>query len=176
MHSKEIDHFRVIRRELDPERLLQHLKKTHGLVPENYSTFKAKDGSARIKIGSRAFNVSDFCTKHMNQNWHETKVVLSEAYQHQKKEQEDRSVINSITFISRYVTQGYTSKEKLLRLEESIKILKHLQQQEKYGDKTMSLPDLQKNRVKSDLLNTNSISNAELSLLKTADNLSVSKL
>ncbi|MFA0073427.1 LPD7 domain-containing protein [Vibrio cyclitrophicus] len=168
--DKEIDQYRVIRKELKPECLLQHFKDSHGLVPENYSTFKAKDGSARIKIGARAYNVSDFCTKHMGQSWEETKLVLAKSYQEQRNELEDKSAINSIAFVSRYVTQGYSSKAKLQRLEESIQILKHLQQQEKYqGNDTMALADLQKYRVE-DLLDNNSISNAEISLLKTADN------
>lgn len=168
--DKEIDQYRVIRKELEPERLLQHFKDSHGLVPENYSTFKAKDGSARIKIGARAYNVSDFCTKHMGQSWEETKLVLAKSYQEQRNELEDKSAINSIAFVSRYVTQGYSSKAKLQRLEESIQILKHLQQQEKFqGNDTMALADLQKYRVE-DLLDNNSISNAEISLLKTADN------
>ncbi|WP_394142902.1 LPD7 domain-containing protein [Vibrio chagasii] len=168
--DKEIDQYRVIRKELEPERLLQNFKVSHGLVPENYSTFKAKDGSARIKIGVRAYNVSDFCTKHMGQSWEETKLVLVKSYQEQRNELEDKSAINSIAFVSRYVTQGYSSKAKLQRLEESIQILKHLQQQEKFqGNDTMALADLQKYRVE-DLLDNNSISNAEISLLKTADN------
>ncbi|OED65909.1 relaxase NikB [Vibrio tasmaniensis ZS-17] len=168
--DKEIDQYRVIRKELKPERLLQHFKDSHGLVPENYSTFKAKDGSARIKIGARAYNVSDFCTKHMGQSWEETKLVLAKSYQEQRNELEDKSAINSIAFVSRYVTQGYSSKAKLQRLEESIQILKHLQQQEKFqGNDTMALADLQKYRVE-DLLDNNTISNAEISLLKTADN------
>ncbi len=169
--DKEIDQYRVIRKELKPERLLQHFKNSHGLVPENYSTFKAKDGSARIKIGARAYNVSDFCTKHMGQSWEDTKLVLAKSYQEQRNELEDKSAINSIAFVSRYVTQGYTSKAKLQRLEESIQILKHLQQQERHkGNNQMALADLQKHRVSSDLLDKNSITNAEISLLKTADN------
>ena len=168
--QNEVEHFRVVRQTLDPKYILNHFEKSHGLVSENYTTFKAKDGSARIKIGTRAYNVSDFCTKHMRQNWEYTKTVLNVAYQTQKNEKEDKHVINSIVFATRYATQGYTSKDKLSRLDESIMILKHLQQQEKYGVKDMSLAELQKHRVKSDLLDSNSISNAEISLLKSADN------
>ena len=166
----ELEHFRQLRKTLDPERVLQQFEKTHGLVRDNYTTFKAKDGSARIKIGTRAFNVSDFCTQHMHQSWTDTKALLSTAYQEQRSDQDESKVINSISFVSRYVTQGYTSEAKLSRLDESIMILKYLQQQEKYGDNTMSLAELEKYRVKSDLLENNSISNAEISLRDIADN------
>ena len=168
--QQELEHFRQLRKTLDPERVLQQFEKTHGLVRDNYTTFKAKDGSARIRIGTRAFNVSDFCTQHMHQSWTDTKALLSTAYQQQRSDQDESKVINSISFVSRYVTQGYTSEAKLSRLDESIMILKYLQQQEKYGDNTMSLAELEKYRVKSDLLESNSISNAEISLRDIADN------
>lgn len=169
--DKEIDQFRVIKKELKAGRLLEHFKDSHGLIPENYNTFRAKDGSARIKIGARAYNVSDFCTKHMGLTWEDTKFVLAKKYQEQRNDLEDKSAVNSIAFVSRYVTQSYTSKAKLQRLEESIQILKYLQQQERQkGNNQMALADLQKHRVSSDLFDKNSITNAEISLLKTADN------
>lgn len=167
IEKKEIEYFREVRKSLDPERILNHFEKSHGLVKDNYTTFRARDGSARIKIGSRAFNVSDFCTKHMHQNWDDTKKILSDAYRAQGYERDDKHVINSIVFVSKYVTQGYSSKEKQSRLNESIMILKFLQQQEKYGDK-MSLDDLKK--YKTDIFEKNSISSADASLKSTTEN------
>ncbi|MGL4666840.1 MAG: LPD7 domain-containing protein [Saezia sp.] len=167
--SSEIDHFRTVRQQLDPERVLSHFEKSHGLVRDNYTTFNAKDGSSRIKIGSRAFNVSDFCTKHMCQSWDETKKILSESYRAQQHDKQEQQTINSIVFSSRYATQSYTSKNKLERLDESLMIFKWLQRQERSGVNIMPLSDLEKFRenVPSD---TNSIENATISLSNSAEN------
>ncbi|WP_190320098.1 LPD7 domain-containing protein [Candidatus Enterovibrio escicola] len=102
--TKEIEHFRVVGRELDPKLLLQHFEKTHGLVPENYSTFRAKDGSARIEIASRAFTVNDFCIKHMNQSWGDTKTILSTTYQEQCNDLEGKSTIPELDHVAAAMT------------------------------------------------------------------------
>ncbi|ENO90959.1 relaxase/mobilization protein, partial [Thauera sp. 28] len=39
--------FAQIKRELDARRLLAHLSKTHGVIPEKYEVTKGRDGSDR---------------------------------------------------------------------------------------------------------------------------------
>lgn len=167
--QQERDQFRVIRQRLEPERLIEHFEKTHGLVPQNYSVFRAKDGSARIKTESRAYNVSDFCTGHMHLNWEQTKTLLSSMYRDQCLEREDRQVLNAISSASRYVTQGYSNKQKLSRLDESIRVFKFLVRQEQFEEKRMALSDLKKYSTLPGR-EQNSISNAELELRSIKDN------
>ncbi|WP_243641899.1 LPD7 domain-containing protein [Vibrio sinensis] len=167
--QQERDQFRVIRQRLEPERLIEHFKKSHGLVPQNYEVFRAKDGSARIKTESRAYNVSDFCTGHMHLNWDQTKTLLSSMYRDQCLEREDRQVLNAISSASRYVTQGYSNKQKLSRLDESIRVFRFLVRQEQFEEKRMALSDLKKYSTLPGR-EQNSISNAELELRSIKDN------
>ena len=44
-------------------RLLAAVARSHGVIPEKYQVSKAKDGSDRIKCGTRNLNVSDFLTR-----------------------------------------------------------------------------------------------------------------
>lgn len=71
------------KQKLDAGRLLAELSRTHGLIPEKYEVTKAKDGSDRIKCGTRNLNVSDFLTKEMNMPWKEAAQTLRASYSNQ---------------------------------------------------------------------------------------------
>jgi hypothetical protein len=75
--------FQLIKRELDAKRLLNRLSQSHGVIPEKYEVTKGKDGSDRIKCGSRSLNVSDFVTKEMNLSWKDAAPILRAAYREQ---------------------------------------------------------------------------------------------
>ncbi|WP_299496399.1 LPD7 domain-containing protein [uncultured Shewanella sp.] len=169
--NHELQFFRVLRRDLKASNLLKHLSVSHGLDKEDYQIINAKDGSQRIKTGTTAYNVSDFCTKHMHMSWNETKGILIDVYQSQVSSKRDKQIVNSISFASHYTTSGYTSKSKQDRLNESIMILKHLQRLEQQGINDMALSDLAK--LRTPLKSTeNSISGVDedtTSLTKTAD-------
>lgn len=72
--------FAQIKRELDARRLLAHLSKTHGVIPDKYEVTKGKDGGDRIKAGSRNLNVSDFLTQEMRLSFSEAAPVLRQVY------------------------------------------------------------------------------------------------
>lgn len=72
--------FAQIKRELDARRLLAHLSKTHGVIPEKYEVTKGRDGSDRIKAGSRNLNVSDFLTQEMRLSFSEAAPILRQVY------------------------------------------------------------------------------------------------
>ena len=168
-YQRELAHFRVVRQKLSPEALLERFERSHGLVQDHYSVWRAKDGSGRIKIDNRSFNVSDFCTKHMHLPWGDTKTLLSEAYREQVDARRERQVVNAISFVSRTVTQGYRSQTKLARLNESIQILKYLQRQEQFAGDPMSMSLLEKYRNTDEA--ENAIEDEKLSLNKTANHL-----
>ena len=72
--------FAQIKRELDARRLLAHLSKTHGVIPDKYEVTKGKDGGDRIKAGSRNLNVSDFLTQEMRLSFSEAAPILRQVY------------------------------------------------------------------------------------------------
>lgn len=72
--------FAQIKRELDARRLLAHLSKTHGVIPEKYEVTQGKDGGDRIKAGSRNLNVSDFLTQEMRLSFSEAAPILRQVY------------------------------------------------------------------------------------------------
>jgi len=182
---QSLEHFREIRKNLDPNRVLDHFAKTHGLIKSNYKTFNAKDGSPRIRIGNRAYNVSDFSTQHMHQDWQETKKVLTTLYKNQLKVEhkkidlsviglhrfnqlngglpqktifknakpiitkKEKYAVNSIVFSSGYVTQRHNKQSLRSKLNSSVQILKHLQRQERYGEKKMSIFTKEENTISS---------------------------
>lgn len=78
--AAHLSEFAQIKRELDARRLLAHLSKTHGVIPEKYEVTKGKDGSDRIKAGSRNLNVSDFLTQEMRLSFSEAAPILRQAY------------------------------------------------------------------------------------------------
>jgi hypothetical protein len=75
-----LEEFRQIKQALDARRLLNHLSKTHGLIPEKYRITQGKDGGDRIKAGSRNLNVSDFMTQEMRLSFREAAPILREVY------------------------------------------------------------------------------------------------
>lgn len=173
LKESELKYFRILRRELKADNLLDSLVLSHGINKDDYSVFTAKDGSQRIRSGTIGFNVSDFCTKHMQMSWTETKGILTDSYRNQLENKRDRNIVNSITFASRYVTQGYKSASKIDRLNESVMILKRLQKLEKQGANDM-LSTLE--RFKDKITTQNSISvGSETSLEKSFEQIKRSR-
>lgn len=78
--AAHLSEFAQIKRELDARRLLAHLSKTHGVIPEKYEVTKGKDGGDRIKAGSRNLNVSDFLTQEMRLSFTEAAPILRQLY------------------------------------------------------------------------------------------------
>jgi len=78
--AAHLSEFAQIKRELDARRLLAHLSKTHGVIPEKYEVTKGKDGGDRIKAGSRNLNVSDFLTQEMRLSFTEAAPILRQVY------------------------------------------------------------------------------------------------
>ncbi len=149
--QSELGRFRTIRQNLKAESLLSHLSDSHGLVQDQYSHFKVKDGSVRIKAETRAYNVSDFCTKYMGLSWDETKEILKTTYGKQRQQlaqqqrvRQEQQAVNSIVFASNRVTQGWGKKNPL---DESIRLLKHLQRKEHIGELPMALHELERHRA-----------------------------
>jgi len=171
-YNDELQNFKIIRKNLEPERLLKHLQNKNALVLDNYSFVKAKDGSPRIKIENRSFNVSDFCTRHLHMSWEETKDTLINVYTEQQEEKSELREVNTISFVSDYVTSN-PSKRKLSRLDESIMVLKYLQNKEKYEAKTMSTAE----KIKTNPFSNNEIENAdELNLKNLSERYKKQKL
>lgn len=168
-HSQdELARFRQIRQHLKANVLLDHLSYTHGLVKDHYRHFKAKDGSARISTGKRAYNVSDFCTQHMGMSWEETKPILKQLYGQQRQQQRvrhEQHAINSIVFVSNQVTQGWRSRSPL---DESIRLLKHLQRKERFGGLPMPLSSLERFRTPETQENAIHSGKEEFSLTETS--------
>lgn len=75
-----LSEFTQIKRELDASRLLAHLSKTHGVIPEKYQVTKGRDSGDRIKAGSRNLNVSDFLTQEMRLSFSEAAPILRRVY------------------------------------------------------------------------------------------------
>ncbi|MCR9772127.1 LPD7 domain-containing protein [Vibrio harveyi] len=149
--QSELGRFRTIRQNLKAESLLSHLSDSHGLVKDQYSHFKVKDGSVRIKAETRAYNVSDFCTKYMGLSWDETKEILKTTYGKQRQQlaqqqrvRQEQQAVNSIVFVSNRATQGWGKKNPL---DESIRLLKHLQRKEHIGELPMALHELERHRA-----------------------------
>lgn len=149
--QSELGRFRTIRQNLKAESLLSHFSDSHGLVQDQYSHFKAKDGSVRIKAETRAYNVSDFCTKYMGLSWDETKEILKTTYGKQRQQlaqqqrvRQEQKAVNSIVFVSNRVIHGWGKKNPL---DESIRLLKHLQRKEHIGELPMALHELERHRA-----------------------------
>jgi hypothetical protein len=169
----ELARFRDIRQHLKAEHLLEHLSGSHGLVQDHYRQFRAKDGSARIRAGKRAYNVSDFCTQHMGLDWEETKGILKQVYGQQRRQEvhalrqhQEQHAVNSIVFVSNRVTQGKARPSDALN--ESIRVLKHLQRQEHRGGQTMALTDLARFRKPETKDNAIHSANEDFSLTESA--------
>lgn len=72
-----------VKHKIDAGRLLAELSRSHGVIPEKYEVTKAKDGSDRIKCGTRNLNVSDFLTKELNMPWKDAEKTLRDSYSRQ---------------------------------------------------------------------------------------------
>jgi len=88
--QRDLERFAEIRKKLDPLHLLAYAQLKFGVDPENHLVSKAKDGSARIKVGKFNYNVSDFLTKHIGLEWAEASSVLTELYEKQQNGITDR--------------------------------------------------------------------------------------
>ena len=135
--ERELQFYRVLRRNLKGRSLLDNLAQSHGIDPDSYQIFRAKDGSQRIRTGKVAFNVSDFCTKYMQLSWGETKDILTDSYQSQKTQQQQQQIVNSISFVSRGITQGYQSNSKRSILATTLRNYRYLSRKEQQGANDM---------------------------------------
>ncbi|MCL1622625.1 LPD7 domain-containing protein [Ralstonia pseudosolanacearum] len=75
--------FREIKANLDAQRLLDTLSRTHGLIVDKYAVTKGADGGDRIRAGTRNLNVSDFLTKELNLSWADAAQLLRTTYRAQ---------------------------------------------------------------------------------------------
>lgn len=167
--NDEIHRYREIHLNLRADNLLSHLSVTHSLDSSTYGTYKARNGSWRIKTDRISYNVSDFLTKHIGLAWDDAKEILKETYRNQKNEnindknyKINRHAINSIVFASDYVTRGTMSESKMERLDESLRIFRFLQNQQSRKGGFMPLDSLQ--RLKVPFSNDNSIQNGNESI------------
>ena len=163
--EKEQALFRGIRAKLEPERLLDSLAVSHGIVRSNYDVFHVKGGAGRIRIGKRAYNVSDFCTQHMHLPWEDTKTLLKTLYKRQELEKQEHHIVNAISFDSSLVQQSWS---KTTWLDETIRLFNQLVREEQKGE-FMGLQDL-KNWRHSLTGNDNAIRDSEVELRKIHDN------
>ena len=70
-----------IRKHLDCTQLLNGLSHSHGLNPSLYEVVQAKDGTLRVKAGSRHLTPSDFLTKELGLPWKEAAPILRKSYE-----------------------------------------------------------------------------------------------
>lgn len=73
----------IVKTRMDASRLLADLARSHGVIASKYEVTKGKDGSDRIKCGTRNLNVSDFLTKELNLPWAEAEQILQTSYKRQ---------------------------------------------------------------------------------------------
>lgn len=79
--------FIEIKAKLDARRLLAELSQSHGVLIDKFEVSKGKDGSDRIKCGTRNLNVSDFLTKEMKFGWAEASTIMRESYARQRSKE-----------------------------------------------------------------------------------------
>jgi hypothetical protein len=89
--AAQLSEFAQIKRELEARRLLAHLSKTHGVIPDKYEITQGKDGGDRIKAGSRNLNVSDFLTQEMRFSFSEAAPILRQVYAAQQGRELDEA-------------------------------------------------------------------------------------
>ncbi|MDY7576547.1 AAA family ATPase [Actimicrobium sp. CCI2.3] len=78
--------FSEINSGLEAKRVLDYVSKSHGIDPARYTVTQAKDGSDRIKCGTRNLSVSDFLTKEMSLRYKdEAAPILKDCYAEQLK-------------------------------------------------------------------------------------------
>jgi hypothetical protein len=84
LQANDLEQFKEIRRNLDAQHLLAYAQLKFGVDPALHPVTKAKDGSARIKVGKYNYNVSDFLTKHIGLEWGEASNLLRDLYEKQQ--------------------------------------------------------------------------------------------
>ena len=84
LQANDLERFKEIRRDLDAQHLLAYAQLKFGVDPAQHPVSKAKDGSARIKVGKYNYNVSDFLTKHIGLEWAKASNLLVELYEKQQ--------------------------------------------------------------------------------------------
>ncbi len=77
------DYFCEIQKRLDCKALLANLKHSHGLNPTLYGAMTARDGSVRIRCGSRSLTPVEFLTFELGLPWREAAPILQRAHEHQ---------------------------------------------------------------------------------------------
>ena len=75
------ERYAEIRQHLDCTQLLNSLSYSHGLNPSLYEVTHAKDGTPRIKAGSRHLTPTDFLTKELGLPWKEAAPILRKSYE-----------------------------------------------------------------------------------------------
>lgn len=78
------DLHRQINLQLDAQRLLAELARSHGVIPGKYQIAKGRDGGDRVVCGRRRLNVADFLTKEMHLPWAEARPLLEAVYARQQ--------------------------------------------------------------------------------------------
>lgn len=119
--DNDLDKYKEIRLNLKADFFLEYLQNKCNINPNDYSFKYAKDGSARINTGKLNLNPSDFLTKHLNLEWKEAKLLLSECYSLQKENSNYQSkpiikIENWTKYNSEY-RQGYYSSIKQAKKE-----------------------------------------------------------
>jgi len=117
--NNELEHFREIRRNLNPEAVLAYAQAHYLINPEKHKSSKAKDGSARINFGVNNYNVSDFFTKGLGLTWEETKPILLSLYEAQLNKEHPRPVSNDTikNMLVKFEDSEYPFKIDLHKLE-----------------------------------------------------------
>ncbi|NOS97100.1 MAG: hypothetical protein HOP25_01340 [Methylotenera sp.] len=75
------ERYAEIRKHLDCTQLLNILSHSNGLNPLLYEVVQAKDGTPRVKAGSRHLTPSDFLTKELGLPWKEAAQILRKSYE-----------------------------------------------------------------------------------------------
>jgi len=81
--ATERGELQLIQADVDAQRLLAVLSRTHGLIVEKYHVTKASNDSDRIRVGARELDVSDFLTKELNLSWSDATYLMRAAHQAQ---------------------------------------------------------------------------------------------
>lgn len=71
----------AVKATVSPAAVLAYAEREHGLARTKYTIVRHADGSARIRCGSRALNVSDFLTKELHLPWPQAYEVLLDLYE-----------------------------------------------------------------------------------------------
>jgi len=112
-----LSEWQLIKRDLDPERLLKKLEASHGIDLKKYKVTAGTDGMPRINAGGRNHNVSDFLTKELHLSWQQASGILRETYKQQigqqpiPKRAEDRPDYWS-EFIAGRIAHGKAERSK----------------------------------------------------------------